>query len=79
MDTKEHRTCWSCCEWLINKYGEKAYSPPWRHCHHSEPQEKPKEKCWCDEPTFCYVLVGEQPIRAEFCPGCGKKREEWGK
>ena len=70
----EHKLCWMCKEeWGPYKQG------PWAHCHHSEPEIKPKPLCWCDEPTFCYVLVGENTLKAEFCPVCGKKREEWGK
>ncbi len=48
-------------------------------CHHEDPEEKPKERCWCDEPTFAYVLAGEKSIKAEFCPVCGKVQKEWGK
>lgn len=75
----EHKLCWRCKEYLLNKYGPNFYKTPSDHCHHPEPQEKPKPLCWCDTPTFCYVLVGEHTVKAEFCPVCKKPREGWGK
>ncbi len=50
-----------------------------KDCVHRGLEERPNPPCWCDEPTFCYVLAGEKTIKAEFCPVCQKPREEWGK
>ena len=72
--------CWECREWLVKKFGEQYYKAPSNHCHYDDgPEEKPKPFCWCDKPTFRYVLAGEHSFKAEFCPVCSKKREEWGK
>lgn len=86
----EQQLCEGCAELCRRFMPEIVKHPhPWLHCHHNEGvitlhnflslDEKPKEKCWCDEPTFCYVIAGEKTIKAEFCPVCGKVQKEWGK
>ena len=76
------KLCFECREYWKKHFNREDCWPmsnPSLHCHHSEPQEKQKESCWCSKPTFCYVLVGEQTLKAQFCPVCKKPSEEWGK
>lgn len=51
------------------------------HCHHLEPEEKPK--CWCetewDERTGNFFTKGTNVFETRNCPECGKlltKKEE---
>ena len=75
--------CWKCREYFQNKYGSSYYQPPSSHCHHDEPEEKPKEKCICetiDSPFIieCKILRNGLPYligNAKFCPKCSKKLE----
>ncbi len=70
--------CWKCRENLT--WAEKSSfceGKTWWHCHHVEPENKPK--CWCEkyhyEPNFANDLrVGNHPIR--YCIECGKKLED---
>ena len=80
----EQKLCKKCCQWVVLNYGPNYYTPPYTHCHHDEPEEKPKVKCWCEEPTFSVVVVLSREkkttmARVNFCPICGKPRKDWGK
>lgn len=79
----EQKMCWKCREFLQNKFGERYYLSPSNHCHHPELEEKPKEPCWCDEPTLKIVTILDRVINdvveIQFCPVCGKRKKEWGK
>jgi hypothetical protein len=51
-----------------------------------EPEEKPKEKCWCDMDKVLfwnYRKEGLMPypniLKPNFCPVCGKPKKEWAK
>ncbi len=80
----EHKLCQKCEKTL----GIATYSgcnmPLWWHCHHEEPAEKTKEKCWCE-----YILGKERPGKIDiwqtdkmeyfeilFCPHCGIRLTE---
>jgi hypothetical protein len=72
----KQKLCWRYREW----FGTYYYVAPSNHCHHDEPEEKPKEKCWCDEPTFQMItILPDKFIEVQFCPICGKPRKDWGK
>ena len=79
--------CWKCREFYEKKFGLSYWVSPSNHCHHPVPEEKPKEKCWCE-------LEGEKRLQlhdyivdqwnlghyqkratevAKFCPNCGRK------
>ncbi len=80
----EPKFCWKCREYLEQKYGPNFYMAPSNHCHHPEPEEKPKVPCWCDKPSFKYVQVFGRGIdidlvEPQFCPVCGRAKKEWGK
>jgi hypothetical protein len=76
------KLCWKCRDWLNNVHGytDMNVLDPVRHCHHPEPEEKPKEKCWCDKLGFEFKLSTHRRVEIEglsveisFCPQCGKK------
>jgi len=75
----EQKLCWRCREYLEKKYGANFYMAPSNHCHHSDPEQKPKEKCWCDDPAFQSIYLGGELREIHFCPICGKLRKDWGK
>ena len=74
--------CWKCRKrW----YDEVIF--PWDHCHHPEPEVKPK--CWCElegekrmqvqDYTVDKWNLGHYQMRvvdiAQYCPYCGKRLE----
>ena len=69
--------CWKCLKVWERKYEEgrgTVLEPyPWIHCHHDEPEEKPK--CWCQNKIikngYIYDVNGEI-ITFHFCPICGR-------
>lgn len=71
--------CWKCKDY----YKEIIPSIPWIHCHHDEPEVKPKEPKRCDacEEGFdstkgCYAYMkqgGQIHMRIIFCPECGRQ------
>jgi len=74
------KLCKECQDWINHPEKRSHYNwTPMDHCHHSEPEEKPKEKCWCErnldffwrykQPTEL-GFVGFNPV---FCPECGRK------
>jgi len=55
--------CWKCKEYWRKLFDKGSWpsTNPSLHCHHDEPEEKPKEKCWCEETS-----------NPKHCPICGK-------
>jgi hypothetical protein len=66
--------CWKCGENLKNVEGyDLRQIVKHLHCHHNEPEEKPKEKCWCHD--FAFLNSFKYPVVIEdfkYCPKCGK-------
>lgn len=72
--------CWKC-QMSIKEYetlsGVLLYPQPDRHCHHDEPEEKPK--CKCNNSDFMVSTMYFQSEitspyhRTPFCPECGRK------
>jgi hypothetical protein len=75
----EQKLCKKCCQWVVLNYGPNYYTPPYAHCHHPDPEERPKGKCWCDDPSFQRIYLGGELREIHFCPLCGKPRKNWGK
>jgi hypothetical protein len=72
--------CYKCRDYILNRYGTNAYfPPPHTHCHHPEPEEEPKEKCWCEEKHELmdwYNSAQREYEKYKYCPICGKKLED---
>jgi hypothetical protein len=73
--------CWKCRKDYDERFirTKDTPYPPFIHCHDLDPEEEPKEKCWCD---YCLALPRwYDPIKQEYrnykyCPICGKKLED---
>ena len=76
--------CWMCREKMYSHFSPEYWKKfladhPSIHCHHEEPEEKPKKKCWCDYPEdsrdveVSLTTMEWQIYKPEYCPGCGKK------
>jgi len=77
-ETMESKLCQKCQETLGLYSNSATYIHSWRHCHHEEPEEEPKEKCWCENDVRMTKIWGQigninKGWNILFCPGCGKK------
>jgi hypothetical protein len=66
--------CWKCTE-FADKYSFSWQLKSLFHCHHDEPEEKPKEKCWCEDRYKNPIRFTDRfgYIMPNFCFQCGKK------
>ena len=79
------KLCSKCRNLLIKKFQVQdcidEFYLNFPHCHHNEPEEKPK--CWCERKgekrlqVHDYVVNGRYQMGAveiaQYCPYCGKK------
>jgi hypothetical protein len=82
MGMEGMKLCWKCREkwygmWVSCKPPDE-YSC-WVHCHHPEPEEKPKEKCWCEEYHWLSIsgwkmgMRDRETMTLTECPFCHRK------
>ena len=71
------KLCWKCRRYF-GAYSMSELTSH-LHCHHPEPEEKPK--CWCELSNHSASIqgyYGDEPMRyfkRFYCPVCGKKLE----
>lgn len=82
---EEQKLCPSCINWLVEKYGERTYFPPYQHCHHlPQPEKPPCRWCeawrqikltWHDTPFWKQInyLTTKSDEPLDKCPICGGK------
>jgi transcription initiation factor IIE alpha subunit len=71
--------CWKCKDYLKEKYGRNFYQAPSNHCHHDEPEEKPKKEFGCGVCGDGLVYIrGRYPHedRRLVCATCLQERFE---
>ena len=77
LKMEEQKLCWKCQEWYEDKYGDRLYHPPDRHCHHPEPEPEKPPCEWCDEwgglwvdylGTYIFKTIRRMVTK---CPECG--------
>jgi len=72
--------CMKCRMKFDSYWNDEKY--PYIHCHHDEPEEKPKSNCWCKYPfekrnNWNVSVKDKEGLpcptwKIIYCPVCGK-------